>query len=216
MKLKEYDIYIFDFDGTLSDTIPGVKNSVKYALTFLGIDETDDKKLDFFIGPPLFESFTKIYNVDEKTANMLIAKYRERYSKKACEESTLYPGVEEMLKELKARKKKLAIASSKPLLFVEEIAKALGIFGLFDYIAGETFEHTHSSKKDLINEALEALGAGNKEKALMTGDRFYDIEGANLAGIDSAGAVYGFGNEEELEKAGATYLLYKPSDILNL
>ena len=72
MKLKEYDIYIFDFDGTLSDTIPGVKNSVKYALTFLGIDETDDKKLDYFIGPPLFESFTKLYNVDEKTANMLM------------------------------------------------------------------------------------------------------------------------------------------------
>lgn len=212
--MKEYDIYIFDFDGTLSDSIPGIKNSVKYALSFLGIDETDEKKLDFFIGPPLFESFTKLYNVSDETANMLIEKYRERYSKKACEESTLYPGIKEMLSELKARKKKLAIASSKPLLFVEEIANGLGIFEFFDYIAGETFEHTHSSKKELINEAFTSLGGTDKSKALMTGDRFYDIEGAVLAGVDSAGAVYGFGNEEELKTAGATYILYKPSDIL--
>ncbi len=212
--LKEYDYYIFDFDGTVSDTIPGVKNCVKYALSFFGINETDDKKLDYFIGPPLYESFTKIYGADHDTANKMIEKYRERYSVTAADESELYDGVKEMLCELKARGKHLAIASSKPEKFVKAIAEKLGILELFEVIEAETFEHISSSKKDLINGALTKMNVTDKSKAIMTGDRFYDIDGAKGAGIDSAGAVYGFGTQEELKNAGADYLLFKPSDLI--
>lgn len=212
--MKDYDIYIFDFDGTLSDTIPGVKNSVKYALLCYGIEETDDKKLDYFVGPPLYESFTKLYGADHETANGMIEKYRERYKLKACEESTLYDGVKDMLEALKCKGKKLAIASSKPLPFVESISKALGIYGLFDFISAETFNHIHSDKCALITDALTALSCTDKAKAIMIGDRFYDIEGANKAGIDSAGALYGFGEKDELTKAGATYLLESPFDLV--
>lgn len=212
--MKDYDVYIFDFDGTLSDTIPGVKNSVKYALSCYGIEETDDKKLDYFVGPPLYESFTKLYSADDETANGMIEKYRERYREKACEESTLYDGVKDMLDALRCKGKKLAIASSKPLPFVESISKALGIYEYFDFISAEAFNHIHSDKCALINDALKALNFSDKSKAIMTGDRFYDIEGANKAGIDSAGALYGFGEEEELTAAGATYLLSAPSDLI--
>lgn len=212
--MKEYDYYVFDFDGTVSDTIPGVKNSIKYALSCFGITETDDGKLDYFIGPPLYQGFTTVYGADHDTANQMVAKFRERYAVKATEESFLYDGIKEMLTELKNRGKHLAIASSKPQKFVIEIAKKLEIHELFDVIVGETFAHTESSKKDLITEALKEMGADDLSKAIMTGDRFYDIEGAKSVGIDSAGAVYGFGTKEELINAGANYLLFKPDDLL--
>lgn len=213
--LKEYEYYLFDFDGTVCDTTEGIFNSVLHSLEVFGIEEPDRKRLDFFIGPPLFASYKKLYNVSDEDAHRLIEIYRDRYKDKAAEESKLYDGIKEMLIELKRRGKKTAIASSKPLPFVEKIAKYHGIFELFDFIAAETFQSsTHSEKKELIEECIGHFDDYDKSKYLMAGDRFYDIEGAQKAGIDSAGAVYGFGTEEELSKAGATYLLFNPEDIL--
>lgn len=211
--MKEYKLYIFDFDGTIADTVPGIINSAKYALDFYGIEEKDEKRLDYFIGPPLFDSFKTLYNVSDEMADKLIVKYRERYKIKASEESSVYDGVEEMLKELKKKGKKIAVASSKPLLFVEDISKHHGIYDYFDYISAETFANTHSRKAELITDVLEHFGITDKSEAIMTGDRFYDIEGAVATGIDSAGALYGFGTEKELKEAGATYLLDTPAQL---
>lgn len=212
--MKEYDYYIFDFDGTLADTVRGIKNAVVFALDYYGIKETDYEKLDAFIGPPLFESFKKLYNVTDERADELVAKYRERYKITASVESDIYDGVVDMLKSLRERGKTVAIASSKPRIFVDGISQYHGIDIFYDYIAAETFAHRHSSKKELITEVLEHFGVTDKAKALMVGDRFYDIEGAIGAGVDSAGAVYGFGTEEELRNAGATHILYSPLDLI--
>lgn len=212
--MKNYEIYLFDFDGTLCDTTEGIFNSVIYSLDCFGIRETDGEKLRFFVGPPLFESYKTLYNVSDDDAKWLIEKYRERYREKAAEESSLYDGVTEMLKELKARGKKIAIASSKPKYFVDEIAKYHDIYKYFDFIAAETFANNHSSKQELINTCLDYFGKPDKATVLMTGDRCYDIDGANAVGVDSAGAVFGFGTVEELTTAGATYILNKPEDLL--
>ena len=212
--MKEYNYYFFDFDGTLCDTTEGIFNSIIYSLECYGIKETDRKKLNFFVGPPLFESYKTIYNVSDEDANWLIAKYRERYKTKAAEESALYEGIVDLLKELKNRGKKIGIASSKPILFVEEISKHHGIDIYYDFISAEDFKNNHSSKKDLINACLEFFGNPEKSEVIMIGDRFYDIDGAKAVGVDSAGAVYGFGTEEELTNAGATYILHTPDDLL--
>lgn len=212
--MKEYNYYFFDFDGTLCDTTEGIFNSIIYSLECYGIEETNREKLNFFVGPPLFESYKTIYNVSDEDANWLIAKYRERYKTKAAEESALYDGIVELLKELKNRGKKIAIASSKPRLFVEEISKYHGIDIYYDFISAEDFKNNHSSKKDLINACFKFFGNPQKDEVIMVGDRFYDIDGAKGVGVDSAGAVYGFGTEEELTNAGATYILNKPEDLL--
>lgn len=212
--MKEYNYYFFDFDGTLCDTTEGIFNSIIYSLECYGIKETDREKLNFFVGPPLFESYKTIYNVSDEDANWLIAKYRERYKTKAAEESALYDGIVDLLKELKNRGKKIAIASSKPRLFVEEISKYHGIDVYYDFISAEDFKNNHSSKKDLINACFEFFGNPEKDEVIMVGDRFYDIDGAKGVGVDSAGAVYGFGTEEELTNAGATYILNKPEYLL--
>lgn len=213
--MKEYKYYIFDFDGTLVDSTEGIYNSIIYALKEYGIEETDREKLRYFIGPPLFHSFKHIYGVSDEESNWLVVKYRERYKVKGCAESVVYDGVPEMLKALKEKDKKIAIASSKPKQFVDEISQHLGIFDYYDYVSAESFDKTHSSKEDLINNVLEHFGNPDKQECLMIGDRFYDIDGAKATGLDSAGAVYGLGEVEELTKAGATHLLYKTTDILD-
>lgn len=212
--MKEYNYYFFDFDGTLCDTTEGIFNSIIYSLECYGITEADREKLSFFVGPPLFESYKTIYNVSDEDANWLIAKYRERYKTKAAEESAVYEGIVDLLKELKSRGKKIAIASSKPRVFVEEISEYHGIDLYYDFISAEDFKNNHSSKKDLINACLEHFGNPAKDEVIMVGDRFYDIDGAKATGVDSAGAVYGFGTKEELTNAGATYILNKPEDLL--
>ncbi|MBR2875941.1 MAG: HAD-IA family hydrolase [Clostridia bacterium] len=213
--MKEYNYYIFDFDGTLVDSSEGIYNSIIYALKDFGIEENDREKLRYFIGPPLFHSFKHIYGVSDEDSNRLVAKYRERYKVKGCEESVAYDGVAEMLKHLKEKGKKIAIASSKPQHFVDEISKHLGLYDYYDFVSAESFDKTHSSKEELINTVLEHFGNPPKEECLMIGDRFYDIDGAKATGLDSAGAVYGLGEVEELTDAGATYLLYNTTDILN-
>ncbi len=211
--MKDYDYYLFDFDGTLCDTTEGIFNSIIYSLDCYGIKETDLKKLEFFVGPPLFESYKKVYGVSDEDALWLIEKYRERYKVKAAEESKIYDGIKEMLEKLKNNGKKIAIASSKPKKFVDEISQYHDIYKYYDFVSAEDFKNNHSSKKELINACLEFFGNPDKETVLMTGDRFYDIDGAKAAGVDSAGAVYGFGTEEELRNAGATYILFSPEEL---
>lgn len=212
--MKDYDYYLFDFDGTLCDTTEGIFNSVIYSLECYGIKETDREKLRFFVGPPLFESYKTIYGVSDEDAKWLIKKYRERYRVKAAEESALYDGVIPLLQELKNRGKKIAVASSKPKQFVDEISQYHDIYKYYDFVSAETFSNNHSSKKDLITACLEFFGEPDKSTVIMTGDRFYDIDGAKAVGVDSAGAVFGFGTLDELLKAGATHILNKPEDLL--
>lgn len=211
--MKEYNFYLFDFDGTLCDTTEGIFNSVIYSLECFGIKEQDTEKLRYFVGPPLFESYKTLYGVSDEDALWLIKKYRERYKVKAAEESAIYPGVFEMLQKLKQNGKKVAVASSKPKLFVEEISHRHGIDVFYDFVSAEDFKNNHSSKKDLINACLDFFENPPLSDVLMTGDRFYDIDGAKAVNIDSAGAIYGFGTAEELTNAGATYLLKSPNDL---
>ena len=105
--MKEYNYYLFDFDGTLCDTTEGIFNSIIYSLDCYGIKETDIEKLRYFVGPPLFESYKKIYNVSDEDAQWLIDKYRERYREKAAEESKVYGGIPQLLKRLKENGKKI-------------------------------------------------------------------------------------------------------------
>lgn len=213
--MKEYDYYLFDFDGTIMDTQKSIKSCVMYALNFYGIKENDPDKLDCFIGPPLFQSFKDYYNVSDELANSLVLKYRERYGEESCLDCEVYDGIREVFTELKKRGKKIAVASSKPIKFIEKISESFDIYKYYDVVSAESLDKNFSGKKALIENALRMLGCADKSKALMIGDRHLDIEGATAAGIDGAGAVFGFGKSEELEKAGAAYLLFDARELLD-
>jgi phosphoglycolate phosphatase len=114
MRRKDmFDYILFDLDGTLTNSKEGITKSVQYALKAFGINEPDLDKLEPFIGPPLMDSFKDFYGFNDEAAKKAVEKYRERFTDIGIFENEVYPGIKEMLAELKNKGKKLAVASSK-------------------------------------------------------------------------------------------------------
>lgn len=132
--------------------------------------------------------------------------YREYYSDKGIFQNSVYDGLEDVLKELKRRGKKLAVATSKPEPFARRIIEHFDLAQYFDYVAGMELNGGRGTKEDVIRYALDACKVTDKDKVLMVGDREHDVLGAKGAGIDCLGILYGFGTSEELESAGADYI----------
>ena len=215
--MAKYDYVIFDFDGTVVDTGEGILKSLQYSFREMGreVPELDDLKK--FIGPPIYYSYTIYYGVSEEEVGEYIKKYRERYKVKGIYECELYDGMTQLLDSLKAKGIKIGIASSKPMHLIYSVADYLKITDKFDAIVGVKIDDSnHSSKTQLVLDAMTEMGATDKSKVLMVGDRLYDIDGANGAGVDSCGAIWGYGNEEEFREHNATYIAYKTTDVYEL
>jgi phosphoglycolate phosphatase len=203
---KIYDNILFDLDGTLIDPKIGITESVKYALKAFDIDEPDMNNLCKFIGPPLKESFEKFYDFDEKSALRAVEKYREHYSDIGIFEAELYPGIDKLLLQLHTNKKRLVVATSKPTVFARRILEHIKIIHYFEYISGSELDNTRTKKSEVIEHGLRQLQI-NKSKALMIGDREYDIIGAKEVGLTSIGVLYGYGSYTELKNAGANFIV---------
>lgn len=204
----KYSWIFFDLDGTLTESGPGIMNSVKYALRKMGKTELPSEKLRRFIGPPLSDSFEKFCGCTAEETKQGIAFYREYYTSGGMFENELYPGVEEMLRTLKNAGFRLAIATSKPELLSIQIVKHFHLDSYFEAVCGATMDEKRVKKSEVIAYALETLGISEAEKksVLMVGDREHDILGAKENGLDSMGVLYGYGSESELCKAGADYI----------
>ena len=119
----KYELIIFDLDGTMLDTSPGIFNSVRYAEKKMGFKPIDENQLASFVGPPPKEMYMKTYNVDEETA-MQAAKYHREYGReKAVFEASVYNGIPELLNSLKKSGVKLAVATLKSQTIAEKILK---------------------------------------------------------------------------------------------
>lgn len=202
---------IFDFDGTICDTGKGIKRSARYALESMGFACPPAEALDYFIEPPLFDSFKKHGATDEQ-ARQLIAKYREDYSEDGLFESALYEGVEAMLCALQQDGILLAVASSKPTKFVKRLLDYFHISDCFTIVNGVDMNADTEGKPHIVARTLKDLGV-TADEALMVGDRSYDIEGAKANGMPSVGVLWGYGSRAELSDSGAGFLAEKPHDI---
>ncbi len=212
----KYKFLLFDLDGTLTDPKEGITASVQYALRSFGIEEPDADKLTPFIGPPLKDSFRKFYGFDEAQAEEAVAKYREWFAPKGIFQNEIYAGIPQMLRELKEKGKVMAVASSKPQVFVEKILDYFSIHDCFAVVVGSELDGTRGSKEEVVEEALRQLQetAGrereNKRTAVsdtvMVGDRKFDMEGGRRHGLVTVGVTFGYAEEGELEAAGADFL----------
>ena len=202
--MKKY--FLFDLDGTLTDPKVGITTCVQYALHSFGIEEPDLDKLEPFIGPPLKDSFMEFYGMDERQAEEAVEKYRERFSDKGLFENEIYPGIARMLQILSGKGFRLAVASSKPTVFVEKILEHFGIRQYFKAVVGSELDGSRSSKDQVVMEALHQL-FGDKpilcNEVYMIGDRRFDVEGARAMRVDSVGVTDGYGGMEELREAHA-------------
>lgn len=210
-------VILFDLDGTLTDPAEGITNAIAHALTYYGIHITDKRTLLPLIGPPLHDSFMRHYGMDEHTAREAIEHYREHFATKGLLENQVYPGVEEMLRQLHASGKRLVVATSKPELFAVRILEHFGFAKYFVAICGAPmYPPTGFGKTDVIKDALRRMGGIAPADAIMVGDRRHDILGAHAVGMKAVGILYGYGDRPELEECGAEYIAPTVEDLTNL
>ena len=198
-----YDYILFDLDGTLTDPKQGITGCVQYALHKMGIEEPDPDKLTPFIGPPLLDSFHEFYGFNEEQGWQATEYYRERFRVTGWCENEVYPGMDRLLADLKASGKKLAVASSKPQEFVEQILVHFELRPYFDVVVGSGMDGTRTKKEDVVEEALRQLMPEKYDAVAMVGDRKFDIEAAKTYHIGAVGVAYGYAAPGELDKAGA-------------
>lgn len=211
-----YHIILFDLDGTISDPGIGITNSVAYALEKFNIKVKERSELYKFIGPPLQDSFAQFYGFNEKECENAITYYREYFKERGLYENELYDGMETLLKDIRNAGKKVILATSKPEKFAVEILKYFKIEQYFDTIAGATMDGSRSKKADVIAYALKESGIEDLSSTVMVGDREHDILGAKEIGIASIGVLYGYGDREELQKAGAKHIVETVGELRDL
>lgn len=203
---KYYKTILFDLDGTLTNPAQGITRSIQYALSSFGIIETNMDILLKFIGPPLTDSFKEFYNFDDEQAAKAIDKYREYFVEKGIFENEVYDGIKELLDRLMESSKDIILATSKPTVFANQILEHFGMRKYFSLVVGSNLDGTRVNKTEVIEHVFEVKGDNAKEKAIMVGDRKYDIVGAQKVGIDVVGVLYGFGSYDELTSLSPTYI----------
>lgn len=196
--------FLFDLDGTLTDTGPGIMKSAQLALNVYGFPNEPEANLRRFVGPPLDWSFRAFYGLSLEESYAAVEKYRESYRTEGVYESPLYPGMDGMLRRLLGRAT-LCVATSKPLVFAELILKLRNVRDCFRLVVGANLDGTMTDKAQVVGEVLRQLGGPDPGEVVMIGDRRHDIEGAKAHGLATIGVEYGYAEPGELTAAGATY-----------
>ena len=213
--MGKYEYILFDLDGTLTDSGPGIMNGFAYTVEKMGGKVEDKNQYKRFVGPPLKESFGSL-GYSEEDIDKAITIYREYYNGMGgCFENEVYPGIEDVLAKLKAAGKKLIVATSKNAHGTKTVLEHFGLDKYFDFVATAN-DADRQHKIDVLKYALEQGGVADLKSAVMIGDRMYDIEASAEVGLDSIGILYGYGSKEELTNAGATYLAETAEDIVSL
>ena len=206
---------LFDLDGTLTDSGEGIMNSAAYALRQLDMTEENPARLRRFVGPPLKHSFMEFYGMEDAKAEQAIALYREYYTERGIRENRVYDGVEAMLARCVRSGKTLALATSKPTVFAQQILDDFGLSPYFSIVCGSNLDGTRVIKAEIIAQVLcdAKVEAGG---AVMVGDRKHDVIGAKECGVFSVGVTYGYGSREELLEYGADAIVDRPEELAGL
>lgn len=194
---------LIDMDGTILDPKLGITNSVIYALESLGIYGSDPDEIEKYIGPPVWGLFKDVYGFDDERARAALEKYAERFSEKGVYENTVYDGIPQLLDRLCRSGARVMLASSKPTEFAEKILELFGLGSYFSFVGGSELDGSRSAKDEVIAHVLAGAGITELADTVMVGDKRHDMLAAKKLGIASVGVLYGYGDREELEAAGA-------------
>lgn len=208
-----YQNIFFDLDGTLTDPYIGITNSILFSLEYYPeLAKPEREALKPFIGPPLYASYMDFFGMDKKTAHEAVEHYREYYRPKGVLECSLYDGITELLKNLKASGKKVYLATSKPEGFAIQILEHFEIKQYFDGIYGSTLDGSRVKKEDVLAYALTESGA-DASLSVMVGDTDFDVTGALQNKIPCIGVSYGYGEMDALSKAGAISVVSSANEL---
>lgn len=211
-----FEHVFFDLDGTIVDSKEGVTTSVSYSLEKLKAEPLDNETLEKFIGPPLVDSYMNYCGFNREEALDAINKYREYYSDIGIYKFKLYDGIKEMLLSLKANRKKIYIATSKPEIFANKILKKADLLDLFDGIFGATLDSSRVKKQDVLNYAISTLNLENLSSAILVGDTVFDVLGAKAVNLNSMAVTYGYEDRESLVASKPDFLVNSVAEITDI
>ena len=204
---------LFDLDGTLTDSGEGIINSAALGLRHFGIPVPDREAMRVFVGPPLHETFIK-FGVPDERADEAVDVFRSRYNTIGKFENAPYPGIVQVLDALKAQGHRLLVATSKPEALAIEVLEHFKLADFFDCICGATLDRSRINKEDVIAYLLRSCGYA--DNTVMVGDTAFDVLGAAAHGIPTIGVAWGYGQVEDMLRAGAAYIAYTMEQLLEL
>ena len=210
---KRYGTILFDLDGTLTDSGPGIIRCAGIALKELGIEVDDPQKMRAFVGPPLGQTF-RSFGVKEELIPEAIRIFRRDYVVTGMWENSPYEGIEQMLRDLKDAGLELLVATSKLESTAVEIMERFGLAPYFTEISGSLADHSRVNKDDVIRYLLAKTE--HQGHMVMVGDTVFDIAGAAALGIPGIGVSWGYGDVEEMKNAGAQAIVDSPAELTAL
>ena len=205
-------LVLFDLDGTLVDSSPGIFSSVRYAARALGLPAPTAEQLRAMVGPPLQDGFALALAVAVADVPRAVAAYREHYAAGALLDVTVHDGIPDLLAKLRWEGAVLAVATSKPEPFAVRVLEHTGLLGAFASVHGATMDGAVRHKDQVVAAALAAHPDGRDP--VLVGDRSHDVLGAAAHGLPCIGAGWGPAEDGELAAAGAAGIAATPADVL--
>lgn len=207
---------LFDVDGTLIHSYPGIYNAYRFAFEQMQLDFPGEPFVRQAIGSSLPHAFEGLYGMGPATAQEAIRHYRAYYSARGRHEATTYPGIPDALRHLRASGYRIGTATLKNERFAAEMLKEFGILDCFDAVCGMDGGNTLTKSK-LITRCMERLHA-RPEDTLLIGDSIFDAQGAEEAGVRFLPVTYGYGfqDRESLRRIHAVKSAAAPAEIPNL
>ena len=211
-----YENILFDLDGTVTESAPGIISSIRYAMERMDCLLPDGLDMNVFIGPPLTVSFHNVLGFSESDADLALSYYREYYGDHGLFECRVYPGVADLLAKLESEGRTVALATAKPEVFSRRILDYFCLTNLFSFIGGASLDASRRTKSAVISYTLTSLPRASAANTIMVGDRDQDVIGARNNGIGCMGVLYGYGSAEELTRAGALALAENCEELYQL
>lgn len=205
-------VILFDQDGTLLDSAPGIKKCAIDTLETLHVSHKPYEEMDYFIGPPLRDCF-RFSNVPEDKLDEAIAIFRKLYKEKGAFDSMVYPEIVETLKTLRRNGYLLFVCTSKGKPVAVDVLTHFSLISLFDGIYGATIDEKIKEKKDIIANCLKE---NKPDFAIMVGDTYLDVEGANANNIKTIGVTYGYGDKNKMKETGVLRFIDHPLELIEL
>ena len=211
-----YSAVLFDLDGTIVDSAPGITATLAYTFERLGMPVPTPTALLAWVGPPILDSFRDLAGLDLADSRRALDIYREKYLADGAYDATVYPGVGEVLRAIHAAGIPLSLATSKPETPARAVLEHFDLIDPFDHLTGASDDEVRSAKKDVVEEALRRLGGSGADlsRPVLVGDRHHDVEGAAAHGVPTIFVTWGYG--APAEAAGAVTVVDTPDQLLGV
>lgn len=214
--MSQFTHIIFDLDGTLTDNTQGIKNSLKYALQKMHIDDFQETLLDKFIGPPLQWGFSNLFGMNERNTKLAVEYFREYYGENGWHQNDPYDGILEMMAELDSLGKKMYIATAKLEKYALRIIEHFEMDKYIIQLKGADYGGKKATKSTIISDLMQMQQLPPSKEIVMIGDTVMDIEGGKENELSTIAVNYGFGKEEELKNSNPDYFVEDVEELFEI